>query len=84
MDAPARNAGAQRLGAGFFGSEAFGIGFGRQSATTRLSDLAFGEAAAFKALTETVQGPSDAFNVTEIVADTDNHARASSISSRMC
>ena len=66
--------GAQRLGAGFLGGEALGIGGRALGASLRFALLNLGEHALNEALTEAFEGLLDAADVDDVVADAENHA----------
>ena len=70
------DAGSERLGAGFLGSKSLGISFGSPHSFTGFPDFTLGKAALLETFTKPVERPSDPFNITEVIANSDNHARA--------
>src|SRR5690606_3099486 len=87
VDAAARHAGAQRLGAGFLGGEALGVAGGAVGLALGAGPFGLGEDAPGEALAEAFEGLLDAADVGQVVADADDQAarsaRASSIRARI-
>src|SRR5690606_29128729 len=69
----ARQTGPERLGAGFLGSKALGIGGRALLATVGLGALYIGEDAFDEALRVTLERRLDAPNVDQVAANADNH-----------
>ena len=73
VHAAPRNAGAQRLGAGFLGSKPLGIGFSRQFAPLGQCNFNIREAAIFETITEPLNRPRNALDIAEIISHSDDH-----------
>src|SRR5208282_2798990 len=73
---PGAEPGAQRLGAGFLGREAFGVGLGPVSPFFRLRPLGRGENAVDKTVAVALDHLGDAAHVGDIGADAENHGGA--------
>src|SRR4029078_3104090 len=66
-------AGAERLGAGFLGREAFGVGRGTLGAAVGFLPLGLGEDAIEESLAVARDGAFDAPDIDHVVAETDDH-----------
>ena len=74
VHAATRNTCAQRLGAGFLGGEALGVGRCALLAAVGGLALDFGEDAMREAVAEPLQRFLDAPYITHVLTDTDDHA----------
>src|SRR4051812_10618309 len=80
---PALQSGAERLGHRLLGGESLGVAGGGVRLGVRAAALGLGEGLVLEALAEPVDRGLDAADVGQVGADADDHARASSISSRI-
>ena len=74
MNTATWDAGAERLGAGFLGREAFGVGGGPLLPAVSSAALDIGEDTLREAVAEFRQRLLDAPDITHVLADADDHA----------